>query len=133
MAVDVARYGDDRSIVGIRQGRQYRILGKYRGLDLVQLSDRGIGFIKAEQPDSTVVDGDGLGAGVVDILKHRNCKRLHEFHGGANASDSQMYYNRRSEVWGLLRDWLKAGAEIPDDPELAVDLCSPGYDTARGK
>ena len=31
-----------------------------------------------------------------------------------------------------MRDWLKAGAEIPDDPELAVDLTSPGYDTARG-
>jgi hypothetical protein len=32
-----------------------------------------------------------------------------------------------------MRDWLKAGAEIPDDPELAVDLTAPGYDTARGK
>ena len=37
------------------------------------------------------------------------------------------------EVWGWMRDWLKAGAEIPDDPELAVDLTAPGYDTARGK
>ena len=32
-----------------------------------------------------------------------------------------------------MRDWLKAGAQIPDDPELAVDLTAPGYDTARGK
>jgi len=134
MAVDVARFGDDRSIVGIRQGRQYRILGKYRGFDLVQLSDRVIEFIEAEQPDATVVDGDGLGAGVVDILKHRNYGRtLHEFHGGATASDCAMYYNVRTEVWGWMRDWLKAGAEIPDDPELAVDLTSPGYATASGK
>ncbi len=44
-----------------------------------------------------------------------------------------MYFNQRTEVWGWMRDWLKAGAEIPDDPELAVDLCSPGYDTARGR
>jgi hypothetical protein len=134
MAVDVARFGDDRSIVGIRQGRQYRTLGKYRGLDLVQLSDRVIEFIDREEPDATVVDGDGLGAGVVDILRHRNYGRgLHEFHGGATANDCAMYFNKRTEVWGWLRDWLKAGAEIPDDPELAVDLTSPGYDTARGK
>ncbi len=123
MAVDVARFGDDRSIIGVRQGRQYRILGKYRSLDLVQLSDRVIEFIEREHPDATVIDGDGLGAGVVDIIRHRNYGgTLHEFHGGANAVDFQMYYNRRTEVWGWMRDWLKAGAEIPDDPELAVDL-----------
>jgi hypothetical protein len=106
----------------------------YRGLDLVQLSDKVIGCIEAEQPDATVIDGDGLGAGVVDILKHRNYgKGLHEFHGGATASDCAMYFNVRTEVWGWMRDWLKAGAEIPDNPELAVDLCAPGYDTVRGK
>ena len=81
-----------------------------------------------------MIDGDGLGAGVVDIIRHRNYGgTLHEFHGGANATDLQMYYNRRTEVWGWMRDWLKAGAEIPDDPELAVDLTAPGYDIARGK
>jgi hypothetical protein len=26
-----------------------------------------------------------------------------------------MYFNKRTEVWGWMRDWLKAGAEIPDD------------------
>src|SRR5262249_1652160 len=134
MAGDVARFGDDRSIVGIRQGRQYRILGKYRGLDLVQLSGRVIEFIEAEQPDATVVDGDGLGAGVVDILKHRNYGRtLHEFHGGGTTSQCAMCYQPRTPAWGVVRAWLQTRAEIPDDPELAVDLTSPGYATARGK
>ena len=77
---------------------------------------------------------DGLGAGVVDIVKHRHYgKTVHEFHAGSNADDCQMYFNKRTEVWGMMRDWLKAGAEIPDDPELAVDLCAPGYETTRGK
>ena len=116
------------------RGRQYRILGKYRGLDTVQLTDLIIEFLDAEEPEALVVDGDGLGAGVCDQLTHRNYgKHLHEFHGGATASDSNMYFNKRTEVWGWTRDWLKAGAEIPDDPELATDLTSPGYDTARGK
>jgi len=71
LAVGVARFGDDRSIIGVRQGRQYRILGKYRGLDLVQLADKVIEQIDQEEPDAVVIDGDGLGAGVVDIVKHR--------------------------------------------------------------
>jgi len=45
MAADIARFGDDRSIVGVRQGRLYRILGKYRGLDLVQVADKLIDTI----------------------------------------------------------------------------------------
>jgi len=50
-----------------------------------------------------------------------------------NANDGAQYFNKRAECWGLMRDWLKAGGEIPDDPELAVDLTTPGYDTAHGK
>jgi hypothetical protein len=38
-----------------------------------------------------------------------------------------MYFNRRAEVWGLMRDALKANIELPDDPEIEVDLCSPQY------
>jgi phage terminase large subunit len=103
-------------------------------MDTVQLSDRVIACIDAEEPDATVVDGDGLGAGVVDQLRHRNYGRtVHEFHGGANAQDCHMYFNKRTECWGWLRDWLQAGAEIPDHAERAVDLCAPGYDTTRGK
>ena len=41
--------------------------------------------------------------------------------------DSKMYFNRRAEVWGLMRDALKAGMEIPDDPELAADVTGPLY------
>jgi hypothetical protein len=34
---------------------------------------------------------------------------------------------------GPMRDWLLAGAEIPNDAELATDLTTPGYSTASGK
>jgi hypothetical protein len=36
-----------------------------------------------ENPDATVIDGDGIGAGVIDHLNHRGfSRRLFEFHGG---------------------------------------------------
>ena len=125
---DPARYGDDRFAIVVRRGRQARILGKYRELDLVELASRIIVFIDQEQPDAVVVDADGVGAGAVDHIKHRNYGRsLFEFHGGMRAEDSNAYYNKRAECWMRMRDWLKAGAEIPDDPELAIDLFGPEY------
>jgi hypothetical protein len=128
LGVDVARFGDDRSVIGSRQGRKARILAKFRGMDTVQLAERVIEFIKSEQPDATVIDGDGLGGGVVDQLRHRGFgDGVFEFHGGARPRDPDKYFNRRAEVWGLLSDWLKAGAEIPDDPELDTDLTGLQY------
>ncbi len=128
LSVDVARFGDDQTVIGWRQGRKSVILGKYRGLDTVQVAERVIEFIEKEKPDATVVDGDGLGAGVVDQIRHRGFgHKLFEFHGAQRAKDAAKYFNRRAEVWGLMRDWLRAGAEIPDDPELEVDLVGPEY------
>jgi len=128
LAVDPARFGDDRSTVVVRQGRKAQILGKFRGLDTVELASRVIEFIDEQGPDQVIVDADGLGAGVVDTLRHRNYTRgLEEFHGGQKPDDTNAYYNKRAEVWTLMRDWLKAGAEIPDDPELEVDLTGPEY------
>jgi len=128
LAVDVARFGDDRSVIGVRQGRHFRILAKLRGLDLVAVTQRVIDCIQSERPDAIVVDGDGLGAGVIDMLRSENyTQRVHEFHGGATPQDRNKYFNRRAECWGVMADWLKAGAEIPDDPELEIDLTGPQY------
>jgi hypothetical protein len=126
MAVDVARFGDDKTVIALRQGRKADILAKLSGLDTVQVAERTIQLWEQHKPDAVVVDGDGLGAGVVDHLRSRNYIAF-EFHGGMTPRDPQMYFNRRAEVWGKMGDWLKAGAQIPDDAELEVDLTGPQY------
>jgi hypothetical protein len=127
-SLDVARFGDDQSVLGDRQGRKARIWKKWRGLDTVQLAERVIEYLQKEKPDALVVDGDGIGAGVIDHLRHRGfTDKVFEFHGGATPNDQAMYFNRRAEIWGAMRDWVNAGAEIPDDPELATDLTGPEY------
>lgn len=134
LSVDVARYGDDATVIGWRQGRRFSIESKLRGLSTVQVAERVIEKIedakrRNEPYDAWIVDGDGLGAGVVDHLEHRGYGKpnLFEFHGGESARDPNAYYNRRAECWGMMRDWLQAGAEIPDDPELEADLTGPQY------
>ncbi len=33
----------------------------------------------------------------------------------------------------MMKEWLKNGAEIPDEPELAAELTGPTYDYTKGK
>lgn len=128
LSCDVARFGDDQTVIGIRQGRKLRLIGRFRGLDTVQVAERLIELIKQEKPDATIVDADGIGAGVVDQIKFRGYgARLFEFHGGLPANAAETYFNRIAECWGMMRDWLKSGAEIPDDPDLDTNLTGRQY------
>lgn len=128
MAVDVARFGDDQTVLALRQGRKASFLATYRGLDNMQVAAHVVEFIGDHAPDAVVIDGDGLGAGVVDRVKQLGFgRKLTEFHGGHAAHDGSAYYNRRAEIWGAMRDALKAGMEIPDLPEIEADICGPQY------
>ena len=128
MSVDVARFGDDQTVIAIRQGRLFRILEKQRGWDTFQTTSKVIEWIEMEKPDAVIVDSDGLGAGVFDNLNHRGFGRnLYEYHGGEAPTDSNKYFNKRAESWGLMRAALTAGMEIPDDPELADQLTGIRY------
>jgi hypothetical protein len=140
LSLDVARYGDNQSVAGLRQGRRFTLPGKWRGLAIDQLTDRFCAVIDETDPDAIVIDGDGIGGAVVDLIRRRNYHIkagkdiLTEFHGGGAPNDVAIYYNRRAEVWGLARDALRDGQEIPDDPELKGDLAAPeyGYATRGG-
>jgi hypothetical protein len=134
---DVARFGDDQTVLGDRQGRKARIIKKVRGLSITQTSNLCADYIDREHPDAFVIDADGLGAGVFDDLKSRNYHlktHLVEFHGGGTPKDEKKYYNKRAEVWGDMRDWFDTSAvQIPDDAELDEHLTAPTFDYARGK
>lgn len=128
MGVDVARFGDDQTVMILRQGRKAEILGKFRGKDVAEVTALTIQMMEDHQVDATVVDSDGIGAPVYDNLKFRGYgRRLFEFHGGKPANNTSAYFNQRAEAWGLMRDWLTAGAEIPNDPELEMQLSAPQY------
>jgi hypothetical protein len=133
LSCDVARYGDDQTVIGYRQGRKSVILEKLRGKDTAFVAERVIHWQEKEKPDATVVDGDGLGSGTVDHIRIRGFHTF-EFRGGATPNDTKKYLNKRTEVWGEMRDWLAMQPQIPDDPELADDLVGPLYSyNAKGQ
>lgn len=128
LGVDVARFGDDQSVIIKRQGRKVHQPNKYRGLDLMQLASKVVEQIDEFKPDAVFIDGVGVGAGVVDRVKQlRPSVAIIEVNAGARPSDCEKYFNKRAEMWGLTRDFIKAGAELPDDNELCEELQSTEY------
>jgi phage terminase large subunit len=75
------------------------------------------------KPHMVVIDDGGLGAGVVDRLKEqRYTIRPVNF---ANKSQNQrMWGNKRSEMWGAMRQWLET-ASLPKDRFLRNALLAP--------
>lgn len=127
MGVDVARYGSDMSVIARRHGRKLEPLSKYRGLDTMQLAAVVAGKIRDERPDMVMVDGTGIGAGVIDRLRQLGHDVI-EVHFGSKADpgNENIFYNKRIEMWVRMGTWLKT-ADIPRDPELYDDLISPEY------
>jgi len=127
LMVDVARFGSDQSVIGWRVGKTFTPLAKHRGLDLVQLSHRVTEWIMALQPQAVFIDGAGVGGGVCDILRSAGFDII-EVNGAVRAMDEHKFFNRRIEMWWLMRDWLSDGGAIPDDDEeLAQELIEPRY------
>jgi hypothetical protein len=133
IGVDVARFGDDESVILVRKGRDARSYPaiRLRGLDTMSLAGRVVELAGALRADAIFIDGGGVGGGVVD-----RCRQLRlgvfdvQFGGKADRSDilsqGESYANKRAEMWGALRAWLATGA-IEDNEDLANQLVAPSY------
>lgn len=129
LGVDVARFGDDRSIICRRQGRKADFIGKFYHQDTQIIGGKVQEAIDEQKPDAVVIDGDGIGGAVYDFLKARGYDRktvMVEFHGGGTPTDPHKYLNKRAEIWGGMKDWL-VGGQIPDEAEIETDLTGPDY------
>ena len=124
IGVDVARFGDDASVIYVRRGLATLAIRKYRLVDNMDLVGHVITAIKEFGPDAVFVDS-GNGSGVIDRLRQLG-HRVVEVHFGGSSS-SKAYFNKRAQMWGDMRDWLKAGGQIPEDRELVDDLTGIEY------
>lgn len=127
LGVDVARFGDDQSTMTLRQGLACLSVKKFRGLDLMTFAGLVAQLIQKEEPEMTFVDQTGVGAGVVDRLRQLGIRNVIGVDFGGAPLNKELYANKRTEMWCLLRDWLEGGGVIPPDEELRSDLVSPEY------
>lgn len=142
VGVDVARFGNNKTCLTVRKGRDARTVPRrsFRGLDTNQVALKVMELVNDltamnMTPDAIFIDEGGVGGGVVD-----NCRRLGldvigvQFGGKADRAGTlnevgapgEKYKNKRAEMWGAMRQWLRGGA-IEDDGDLAADLVGPEY------
>lgn len=126
IGVDVARFGDDKTCIAVRQGRDLIELKKFSGIDTMETVGWVIRTIEKYRNRLALVNIDegGLGAGVVDRLKEQRYK-VRGVNFGHKASN-KTYLNKRSEMWGEMKDWLKT-ASLDKDHELKKELIGPTY------
>lgn len=135
LGVDVARFGDNETVLFFRKGRDARSIPpvRLRGVDTVGVAARVAEAVRQYHIDAVFVDGGGVGGGVVDNLRHLHvaCFDINfgskpDGVGFATGDEGTRYANKRAEMWGSMRAWLRGGA-IPDDPDLRAQLVGPTY------
>jgi hypothetical protein len=127
--VDLARSGECQSVVAIRQGRRVPRLIKWRSDDTTFTVGKITELYGEYNPEIMFVDGGGLGAVVIDRLRQLLPReKVFSVISGASANKPDLYFNKRSEMYGNLRDAMKERIELPDDKELMNDLGIIEYD-----
>lgn len=126
MGVDIARYGNDATVLRWRQGRDARSYHpqKFKGLDNMAAATKIAEWIDKTKPDAVNIDA-GNGTGVIDRLRELRYA-VNEIWFGSE-SDHKEWANKRTEMWAKMREWLGGGA-IDGDPNLFRDLTAPEYD-----
>lgn len=152
IGADIARFGDDSTVIYPRRGKVIYPAIVLHGLDVIDVAGKvlevalahqtshirrkprgdGLGqFVLDEEwreMETPVVKIDtiGIGAGVYDALKRDKRVRV----VGVNVSESptdETYYRLRDELWFILREFIRNGGAIPDDQMLAAELVEPKY------
>lgn len=146
--VDHARFGDDQSVLSIRQGRDARSRPWKRWQGQYALNEGNsmqiAGDINMEMqrwhPDAVFIDGGGPNAGgIIDRLRQLNpdYEGIYEVNFGGEGREANWANeirvktaNKRAEMWMNLRAWLPKGA-LPDEQQIQDDLCGVEYGYAE--
>jgi hypothetical protein len=139
LGVDVARYGKNSSVIYPRKGRDARTYERerYQGLSTVQVADKVFEANFRYHADGIMVDGGGVGGGVVDNIRSKQLYCYEVQFGSKDdtphtvfGSQGEKYANKRSGMYGACRAWLKTGM-IPDDPALRKQFAAIKYTLTR--
>lgn len=129
LGVDVARYGNDDSIVGHRRGPVFRVLKTMHGHDTMQVTGAVVLALVETGATKAKVDEIGVGGGVVDRGRELKGDTVEGVNVSEASSKPEKFANLRAELWWGLRERFdpKLGGDIdidPEDEELATQLSS---------
>lgn len=134
IGIDVARSGDDESILCPRRGKRAYELEPHRNLDGPQLADRAIAMVarmrRGHERPRIKVDVIGVGASCYDSLAAR-AEALDldvvPVNVSESSDDEDKYKNLRAQVHFATKSWLADGGAIPPDQKLHAELSAARY------
>jgi hypothetical protein len=127
LAVDVARFGDDESVIGVRRGKALVNMEILTNIDVYTLSKAVKAAADRENPEFIKVDVVGIGAGVADNLRAWGYNAI-DFVAQERAWNPEKFVNRRTESWYNIREvFRKDLITIPNDDILVGQLTAPKY------
>lgn len=140
LGVDVARYGDDRTVFIILKDGNIDLIESHPQTSITEVITRTIQLINDYQIDPSFIgiDSVGVGAGVVDGLKQQGYDVI-EIQGGAKpieTSYEEAYkpYNLRSQMYyELRRDLINGEIGNLNNETLKLELQSIKYEIYSDK
>lgn len=126
LGVDVAREGDDRTVLFPRQGLMTWKPVEMRNQLGPQVAARiAVAKNKWNYESCFVDDTGGWGGSVQDAMLSGGLTPVPvNFSGKA---DDPRYENKRAEMWFRLAEWVKRGGALPQNPQLVRELTTAKY------
>lgn len=127
LGLDIARFGDDATVICVRQGSKILWLQQWVRIDTMETAGNTMAIIERIKPSVVKVDSTGIGAGVADRLRELKVNAKDVDFGGS-AKENDRYENiRAEEYWNLAKRFQDGEISIPDDGELIAQLSSIKY------
>ena len=128
MGVDVARFGNDKSVICLRRGDRVERIISFERKDTMRLADDVREIAEVLRVPAVFVDETGVGGGVVDRLKQHRVPVI-GVEGGGSAYRPAQFADMRAEVfWEVARRLREGQMSLPPDDELAGQLLAQRYD-----
>jgi len=132
IGVDIARFGDDATVLFPRQGLAARRFSEIRNARTHEIAARIAVAKERFNAELIFIDATGgHGAGVEDALIQAGISVVPVVFNG-RASDPR-YFNKRAEIWFRMSEHVKRGGALPNDSSLAKELTTPMYWFDKGK
>lgn len=132
LGIDVARFGDDRTIIFPRQGLRAFNPAEMRGARSEAIAARVATAKQRFGSELEFIDSTGgYSAGVEDMCRLGGIDLI-PINFSSNALDAR-YFNRRSEMEFMAAHWVKNGGKLPNRPGLIKEACAATYWFDKGQ
>jgi hypothetical protein len=136
LGIDVARFGDDRTVIFPRQG-----IASFKPIVMrharnsavsVEIANKVLAAKAKWSSELELVDASGgWSLGFTDVMRANGYPPIEVQFGGTPIDPR--FRNRRAEMWAAMSEWVQRGGALFHMPELIAELTVPTYSFSGGK